>query len=378
MAESFGILDPRIRAAHHSPAVMKRACLPLCGALLFFAVTACPSSHDPTELEREDALAQLADAYCVRIADEPRALWPAREIDRVSREVCVVESARWMARTFVRFGSDDVEACRRAIERADVVDLGLIVSDSRTFPGCEGLYRRGVVAAGEECAWSRECAPNHACRRAPSSCVDGRKVCVPVAGECARDDDCAPVDGEPRFCRPGEPSRCTRFVRAAPAGLGEACGLWHESDPEVDRPCEEGTVCARDGDESRGVCRRPALVGETCGRSAPCEEGAWCDPVTEVCLPVQLGTREGDRCFVDSCDPREGLICHRPDYVCRRSLGDERSACSTRHPAIGCREGFACDLDVCVPLRALGESCGGFSRCESGACADGVCVDRCE
>lgn len=125
---------------------------------------------------------------------------------------------------------------------------------------------------------------------------------------------------------------------------------------ERDAPCANsslGTTCASGlfcDPLACSTCQPRRAIGESCGGSGQCEEGARCGDVREattvmVCVP---SARRGDPC---------------PEPT--------RCVSGLDEPPVSCRDGF-CRTALSIPL---GGACDGFDRCDDeGVCVEGTCV----
>lgn len=185
---------------------------------------------------------------------------------------------------------------------------------------CEDVVE-GVVAMGDRCYFSMECASGECMADDPTclveSCCSG--VCVPRVAESAVGDPCHPDGncGSGKYC--SEQQTCAKYLV-----LGDGC---------LTGQCTGSLQCLE------GTCQYPSAParGEAC--SSACDSGAdFCDPSTGRCEP-------------------------------RREPG---AACTDSSQCVGYAP---CEVNVCTPIR--GRACdpnGGRATCSSGyQCVDNSC-----
>jgi hypothetical protein len=176
--------------------------------------------------------------------------------------------------------------------------------------------------------------------------------CIPMAEACnGEDDDCDDAVDE---------TRCTE--------LGEPCASHME--------CMQG---ACEDIHGARICAESCFPDDP--RDASCPLNTYCEAVgcgIGRCVAGSLGAAE------------EGAIC-RSHLDCASGncamVGSEMRCGRQCFPDTGCPGELVCEVDdacgVCVPRefsslpRRLGEPCTEDARCESGACSEGVCVNRC-
>jgi hypothetical protein len=208
----------------------------------------------------------------------------------------------------------DPMAAARCLDTVTRVIGACGVMSPKQQQACQQIFKNGRLAPGAACSFGVECAP----ARDPGTAV----VCS-------------------GFGQPPSPPTCSIVTTNVVAGAGEAC----DGDVVVTPDSQSwtgGVPCsAADGlrcDFDRGVCTPLPQLGEPCAWQLPadptvtwydaCADGAYCDPITEVCVPQ----RPTGPCFVTIdgatvmtlqacaagtyCDPGDSA----PDYQCRPEL----------------------------------------------------------
>jgi len=265
------------------------------------------------------------------------------------------------------------DACDRC---PDVPDLGQEDADGDGLgDACDDFF---CIAAPEECNGEDDdcngeiddlvgqlalCATGEpgACARGRAECVEGERVCLPLAQPSAevcdlQDNDCdGEIDEEVRNAC----GRCDALPIEVCNGRDDDCdGLVDEGDP-----CPLGERCVH-------VLQAGVLEGFCSGacRAGACPEGEVC--LEGVCLDAcaLLDCPEGWRCDV------EGQRCADPcaDVVCddgQRCVGGVCGSCAE----LGCPAGHVCGGDgVCIADPCALIACG-----PDQACVQGLCVASC-
>jgi hypothetical protein len=270
-----------------------------------------------------------------------------------------------------------------------VAEIGqrCMASLSGGVEGCAGGY--GVCRT--------RCGPRGGPRSACDPALDGgclpglrcqAGACVPPGGE---GDPCTEGSSDLETCEAGLVCVADRCVRLG--ADGDACDDARPCAPCsrcTDGTCEAADGCDRSIEDDcgfgascgRGLCTRPAALGESCDAVA-CDAGLGCDRGSLVCVdapgpgePCLDAPRLDDRCDeISRCDgttcvalAAEGEPC---TATCRTGLLCISSLC-TAPPALGerctgpCDEDGHCVLGFCAPLPGAGE------RCLEGLCARGL------
>ena len=254
--------------------------------------------------------------------------------------------------------------------------LGCEALRSRDIPACEEAFEGlvdpgGACVAEVDCAGAAHCAFDAAC---PGVCT------LRVGGGESCEDD---VECQSGFVCNGS---CV-----TPAGSGESCGGGSAV------TCEDGLLCAGEGDMDPGTCKPfdevlVGALGEPCnlidGLDPLCEPGLSCViedfdfmtmEVTQVCA---ARSSSGGSCFLgfpEACptgeycnaDPMTGVF--EGDCVPLPAAG---APCREVDDGLGqaCAPNHACVDGTCRALQANGASCASAGECHSGNCEGGLCA----
>lgn len=231
---------------------------------------------------------------------------------------------------------------------------------------------------------------------------------APAQAACEGDEDCREIN---IVCSPGA---CRHFV-CTDAGV---C----RPGPDIDRPCDDGSICTT-GDlcDGLGQCRGElvecddgnACTVDTCVYDAgcvvspilpgqPCDDGKLCTLADRCndsggCVGDLVSCDDGDDCTIDTCHPVEGCVYGAATGPC-----DDGDACThqdfcadalCRGAPLPCNDGELCTSSACEanvgclypPLPDGltcddGDGCTIEDRCASGSCVgtSTVCDDGLE
>lgn len=235
---------------------------------------------------------------------------------------------------------------------------------SRTYQGavCEAGTCKPRPGAGQKLTWT-----DGAVECASGLWADENQVCQPAVaenGKCESSESCATG----LVCDPGL-KQCRR-----PGLVGMSCGANL-------RPCLPHLRCFE------GSCRQLANVGMSCtlsrdgfGASSDCKLDLFCDAGPEGTQGTCKARRtEGSACL-DVTECQQGLFCDQhagqQTRTCQKPVG-EGGKCDTATCALD----LACNAETftCVRMARQGEACAAapnslFSTCQPGLqCVSGTC-----
>ena len=244
-------------------------------------------------------------------------------------------------------------------------------------PAAAGNYD---VTTATNCIDEVRAAQGVSCQPVPGSLSAARPTCqavfageVPLGAPCSAASQCAQVDSGVVTCA---------VVPGDGGGGGSGGGQLPLSDPGIS--IQGLTVAPQDipvcvllppSDAGPGPCAIQADAGtDTCQ-----SQGAYCDPTTLTCLPVNSAGGLCDPAVPASCAPGSFCVSGGAANGTCAMAGPVGSACTS---AAMCAPPGVCDIaktQTCIPVENPGAQCGANFQCSIGVCdppgsPDGMCL----
>ncbi len=211
-----------------------------------------------------------------------------------------------------------------------------------------GVLAWGVVADGGTCGSTSECQNGFYCQRTTAQACGACQPASAISGPCG-------VMADGAICYQGQ---CDGTSCVSVVGVGGMC----QYDTFV---CQPGLSC-------QIVCQAPGPLGSGCATDSDCVDGLTCQ-VTLTTATCATRTTLGQPCDQTACTL---------DLGCG-DLPDGGTSCqplTVGGPCVAvadgglCKEAEYCNDGGCLPLGALGQTCGATSGCGVGQCLSSSCT----
>ena len=222
-----------------------------------------------------------------------------------------------------------------------------------------GLPNDAWCTSDDVCA-SKHCDPYEFCTNAQSTGGTGTG-----SGNCAKQGDACSLNGVPGKCVNEYEISSLYCDTSGTSNLQEGTGCSSTSQ------CGEDLRCDPTTNKCAFVSIGTLVEGQHCVQTKECSGNLWCNG-SNVCASTNTGSNLNGECSSQSQCP--GGIC-TTDNVCKSGGG---GPCST---ADDCTGSLLCPNGVCVPPSGLNEPCvtgsTGEDDCQPGlVCQSGYCIDE--
>ena len=321
-------LDQRTKAAGRSAAAWTLLTACLVGLVFGCGPDEESQSGRPPGSSDEEVFAQtITAAFCDGL--ESCCTSRSNELDRAACEsgVQALLAGRAPRSENLRFDSAAAEQCLANVRSALPSCAGIELEP------CNRVYV-GILASGEACERTEECAPVEGSRvYCQQVCKAARRAAEgeSCARTCRSETDCGVLPGEPPSNVLNEVSWGECFTEE---GLGCVGGECVRAPREG--ACLGDSVCDRGFDCENGSCVPLAAIGQPC--TSKCVPGAYCSPlyVCEAELADGQPCPEEERCASGNCD--------------FDSCGSDRCSPTCQSPTLGRSHGSAAECEGMVHL----------------------------